>query len=149
MENKAKELIKKLLSYAKINPEILVSKKEGGLKLNIDCEESALIIGRHGETLKALQYLVNIIWQKENSTQEDFTKIILDVGNYRSQKEQDLQNLIQRTVQNVTRSGRVEVLPPMSAYERRLIHVALENNNDVMTESIGEGDSRRVIIKPR
>ncbi len=149
MEKEAQELIAKILSFANIKPDLVLDKTDLSLKIEIDCDDSALLIGRHGETLKALQYIVNIIWQKQNSANEDFKKIVLDVGNYRSQKEQDLKNLIQVTSQNVMRSGRVEVLPPMSAYERRLIHVALENNKDVMTESIGEGDSRRVIIKPR
>lgn len=114
-------------------------------RINIDTEDPSMLIGFHGENIHALQHLLKVIsWKK---TQKEFN-ILLDVGNYRQKQEENVINLAKRKVEMARRTQKTQVLPPMSAYFRRVVHLYLTESefDDVTTESIGEGDHRQVTI---
>ncbi len=116
------------------------------ITISIASEESAIIIGRHGKTLESLQFIINIILNSKSETQ---TKVILDSENYRTKRQETLERLAHATANQVIRSARAKTLEPMNPFERRIIHMALQGDNEVETYSIGEGISRRVCITPK
>lgn len=115
------------------------------LKLNINGEELGLVIGRRGQTLDSLQYLVSLVVNKEG----DWLRVVLDAEGYRARREETLRELAARLAKRVKRTGRRAALDPMNAGERRIIHLALQNDEGVHTHSEGEDPYRRVIITPR
>lgn len=114
-------------------------------RINIDSEDPSMLIGFHGENIHALQHLLKVIsWRQIN---EEFT-ILVDVDNYRKRQEENVLNLAERKVDMARKTNKTQVLPPMSSYFRRIIHLHLTRSefSDVTTESIGDGDHRQVTI---
>jgi len=108
-------------------------------------DELGLLIGRRGETLSSLQYLVNTIVGR---TGEDAPVYGLDIEGYRRRREQTLVDLAREVAQEVRETGDVITLEPMPASERRIVHLALETEDGVRTESVGSGDRRQVEVLP-
>jgi spoIIIJ-associated protein len=106
----------------------------------------SILIGHRGETLAALQYITRLIVGKEL---QHPLPIVLDVEGYRARREKQLRQLAQRMAQQAIERGRTMTLEPMPANERRIIHIELRDHAQVTTESIGEGDHRKVTIVPR
>jgi spoIIIJ-associated protein len=113
------------------------------LVLNVQGRDLGFLIGRRGETLEALQYLTRLIVGREV---ERRVNLVVDVEGYRVRRERSLQQLAQRMAERTVTTGRRQVLEPMSAAERRIVHVALRHHADVMTESIGQDENRKVTI---
>ena len=105
-----------------------------------------LLIGRRGQTLASLQYLVNLIVSRRVKGQPS---VVVDVEGYRARRFNSLSGLARRMADRVRQSGQAVTLEPMSASERRIIHMTLQDNVDVTTQSAGEGDGRKVTIAPR
>lgn len=116
------------------------------LALDIRTEDSGILIGRRGETLGALQFIVNMISGRRLQGEAG---VSLDVEGYRRRHYQSLQNMALRVAERVAATGRSIALEPMPARERRVIHLALADRQDVTTHSVGEGESRRVEIIPK
>jgi spoIIIJ-associated protein len=114
--------------------------------LNITGEDLGILIGRRGETLRALQYLVRLM---VSHRLKHWTNLVVDVENYLIRRRRSLESLANRVADQAVRAGRVQALEPMPAYERRLVHIALRKNPKVTTESIGEGERRKVTIVPK
>ncbi|MFQ5826902.1 MAG: RNA-binding cell elongation regulator Jag/EloR [Dehalococcoidia bacterium] len=114
--------------------------------LDIQGEDLGILIGRRGQTLVALQYLVNLIVAQRLKSR---VPLMLDVEGYKKRRYQALQSLAERIAQQVMDSGQPVTLEPMPANERRLIHLALADHSQVSTESIGLGEGRKVVILPR
>lgn len=112
--------------------------------INIQGEDAGLLIGRRGETLSALQFIVNLMLTSQGDRND---RIVLDVEQYRERRRRNLTVLAQRTAERVVSSGNVVALEPMSPADRRIIHIALENHARVTTESDGEGRDRRVTVR--
>ncbi|MFC1645397.1 protein jag [Patescibacteria group bacterium] len=106
---------------------------------------SNLLIGQHGINLDALQHIVRILVRKSDSNSIRF---ILDINSYRVEKNKTVIEYAKLLAQRVIEGGQPITTRPMTAYERRLVHIELEKNNQVETESIGDSKERRVIIKP-
>ena len=119
----------------------------GGPVIDITGDDSGLLIGRRGETLRALQYLVNLV--VKNNIPEENLRVILDIERYRERRENSLSEMALRVADKVMSSGRSISLEPMSAAERRVIHLALADHPRVSTHSSGIGESRKVTITPR
>ncbi len=119
----------------------------GGPSIDITGEDSGLLIGRRGETLRALQFLVNLIVR--NSLKEDAVRVVLDIERYKERRNNSLMDMAQRVADKVAGTGRAVSLEPMSAAERRVVHMALAEHPRVSTESTGMGDSRKVVITPK
>ena len=113
-----------------------------------EAERQALgaLIGRKGERLSALQHLLNLMLSKQMG---EWTRILVDVEGYRGRRERQLREIAQRAAQRVEETGRMLQLEPMSALERRWIHLALRSHGKVVTQSIGEEPERRVVVLPR
>lgn len=146
-----KKIVQDLLRMINVNVDIdILSDENSAIKVNLDSPDSALLIGYRGGNLAALQHLVNIIWQnqvRKKSTQENILKIIIDVGSYKTVRLDSIKKMSQDIAEQVIRTGRSEVLPVMSSYERRAVHTALSENKNIITESVGEDPYRRIIIK--
>lgn len=120
---------------------------EGGKIIKISGEGSGSLIGHHGETLDALQYLSNLaLSNKLSSDGEECPRINLDIEGYRARREETLRNLARRTAEKVKKYRRNIALDPMTPYERRIIHSALQNDRAVKTASIGSDENRRVVV---
>jgi spoIIIJ-associated protein len=104
------------------------------------------LIGRKGERLSALQHLLNLMLSKQMG---EWTRVLVDVEGYRGRRERQLREIAQRAAQRVEETGRMLQLEPMTALERRWIHLALRGHGNVVTQSIGEEPERRVVVLPR
>ena len=111
-----------------------------------DREALGSLIGRKGERLSALQHLVNLMLSRRTG---QWTRVLVDVEDYRGRRERQLEDLAERAAQRVVETGKMLQLEPMPALERRWIHLALRANTDVSTQSIGEEPNRRVVVLPR
>jgi spoIIIJ-associated protein len=114
---------------------------------NIEGDELGILIGRRGQTLSCLQYIVKII--SANKMQESLSPMVIDVNGYKERRFQVLRELAERVAEQVENSGKSCTLEPMPAYERRIIHVALADHQGVSTESVGFGEDRKVSINPK
>lgn len=119
---------------------------ENPILIDIEGEHVGLLIGRRGSTLQALQYITRLI---VNQQTHEWTNIVLDVDGYRRRRERSLTELAHRMAERVRRNGRPVSLEPMPPNERRIIHLALRDDPTVTTRSVGEGDKRKVTIRPR
>ena len=115
--------------------------------LSVDGDNAGLLIGHHGETLDALQYLANLAANRRiNGEKHEYVKITLDVENYREKRESALRALARRKAEKVLREKRSVMLEPMNPYERRIIHSEVQGIEGVSTNSIGVENNRRVVI---
>ncbi len=110
-----------------------------------DEQAMGLLIGRRGETLASLQFLLNLMVSRKV---KHWPQMIVDVGNYRQRRRESLEGLARRTADRVRQTGRSVSLEPMSPYERRLVHLALRGDTSVYTQSTGEGEGRKITIHP-
>lgn len=141
-EKYIKEIFKGLGLY---DVHITTTKKTEAISFDVECgEDYGCVIGRRGETLDAIQYLVRLVVGKEN---EEFKRVSVNVGNYREKRANTLTDLAKRNADKVLKYGRNVVLEPMNPYERRIIHTAVQQIENVESYSIGSDDSRRVVIK--
>lgn len=142
----AKEILTNILNKMGIDVKI-TDVKEGSNRIYIEMEsvQSGLIIGKQGKTLEALQFLLNLIII--NKTKSD-KKIILNIESYREKREKALRRLSKDIAHKVIRTGKPWTLEPMNPFERRLIHLTLQNDSRVSTKSEGEGIYRKVKVSP-
>jgi spoIIIJ-associated protein len=138
------DVLQHILRYMSIHALVQVrSTKPLTLNIHGINENLGLLIGRRGETLAALQLLVNLIVSHRTRHR---MRIIVDAENYRQRREENLRSLAQRVAQQVRSYHRSIALEAMPPHERRIVHIALADSKDISTESIGEGDERRVVI---
>jgi spoIIIJ-associated protein len=126
------------------NVTVGAAESDGVIYLQLQGEKLGVVIGRRGETLDALQYLTSLAANTGNGYQ----KVTLNIGNYREKREQTLTSLAKRVSDQVIRTGRSRTLEPMNPYERRIIHTAVQEIEGVVSNSVGEGSGRRVVISP-
>ncbi|MBM3934040.1 MAG: protein jag [SAR202 cluster bacterium] len=138
-------LIKNMGVTAVVNLRSTFREDVGGPVLEIDGDDSGLLIGRRGETLRALQFLVTFITGRRTNEK---VNIFVDISGYQARRYQALENMALKVAQRVESSGRPITLEPMPPNERRVIHMALADNPRVKTASTGEGDHRQVVVEP-
>lgn len=136
---------------ASVNPvhgALVESKAEApsSVTLNVEGDDLGILIGRRGQTLSCLQYLVRIIVGHQKKV---WLPIVIDVEGYKQRRCNALQAMALRIAEQVTQRKERFALEPMPAFDRRIIHLALVDHPDVTTESSGEGEARRVIIVPK
>jgi spoIIIJ-associated protein len=110
-----------------------------------DEEAMGLLIGRRGETLRSLQFMLNLLVSRRV---QRWPQIVVDVGNYRQRRQESLEGLARRMAERARQTGRPVMLEPMAAYERRIVHLALREDTTIYTESSGEGENRKIVIYP-
>jgi spoIIIJ-associated protein len=150
----AAEYLRDLLRLLDIETEVEVREPEtaadglgrASAVLDIEGEDMGLLIGRRGATLSAIQYLVNLAVTHKTDSR---VLVTVDVEHYHRRREETLRNLANRMADRVRRSRRPMTLEPMPANERRIIHLALSDDSAVVTGSVGQGDERKVVIRPR
>ncbi|MGB9839135.1 RNA-binding cell elongation regulator Jag/EloR [Thermovenabulum sp.] len=142
-EEKAVKFLKGLLIRLDLYAEIETEKIEDFFKINVKGRGLGVIIGKHGETLNSLQYLVNLV---ANKGWHEYIKIVIDVENYREKRERALVELAVKMAKRVKETKKSIKLEPMPPYERKIIHKTLQNDPRVKTHSEGEEPYRRVVI---
>ena len=143
VERFVKELINTLPTK---NIEYTVKCEDSYINIDINGQDINYLIGYRGETLNALQTLISSFVSIRTKSK---IKVILDIGKYKEKRKNTLVNLAIKTANNVIRNGKQVTLEPMQAYERKIIHTALQNNNKVKTYSIGEEPYRKIVISPK
>ena len=149
--NLSKEKIDKFLDefvkeFDDLSYDTNVDLENGFLKVNIDGNDSKMLIGYRGEVLNALQVILNSV---SNRASKEKTRIILNISNYREKREKSLEELADKISKTVIRTGKSITLEPMMAYERKIIHNRLQSSNKVKTYSIGEEPYRKVVISKK
>lgn len=149
MEKQLKQLTENLLAQLEIQPEsINISLADDTIHLDLKLSEAdtGILIGFHGETISALQLILSLLLYKQSNS---WKRLIVNIGDYRQQRSQALEKIAQTTAQKVKFSGEAISLFNLNPFERRVIHMALADHPDVVTESEGEGRQRHLIIKPK
>src|ERR1035437_4407669 len=146
----AKSVLEKLLDLMGVPATVTSQVNEGGeapasVTLNISGDDLGILIGRSGLTLSSLQYLVRLMVSNHTQTREP---ILIDVEGYKERRYRNLEAYARQMAEAVKMSRKPFTFEPMSSFERRLIHVALSGDLDVTTESMGEGENRKVVILP-
>ncbi len=145
-ENPALKLVSSLVSAMGLNAKVSAADgEEGEMKLTVDGEGVGVLIGHHGETLDALQYLANLAYAKGTSDKPK-RRVTLDVEGYREKRAETLRSLARRMSARVLKYKRPVTLEPMNPYERRIIHSEVQNIEGVTTHSIGVDAERRIVI---
>lgn len=145
---KAKNFLKKIIETMKLDVVIekFIDKQDNSVTFKLHAPELGIMIGKHGKTLDSLQYLTNLI---ANHGLEERVRIIVDVEDYRERREETLIRLANRLAEKVKKSGEKVELEPMNPRERKIIHMALQNSNKVVTGSDGVEPKRFVVIYPK
>jgi spoIIIJ-associated protein len=141
----ARELLAKMKLPAKVTAKYGDPDEGGDTPILIDIrgDELSILVGRRAETLNALQYILGLIVSKEA---QHWIQVVVDVEGFRARREKQLQQLARRMADQAVRTGKRQILEPMSSAERRIVHLELRNHADVYSESIGEEPARKVTI---
>ena len=150
-DEEAEQLVSELIDYflgamGVVADTYIREDDEGVMTFEIDGPDAGLLIGRRGETLQALQFIVRMVTNRQLGRK---AHVLIDIEDYRERRVQMLRRLARRTAGRVGSSGREYTLEPMSPAERRIIHMSLAGHDEVRTESEGEGNQRRVVIFPK
>jgi len=140
---KVREVIDSIVNCMGLNVNSDIKEDEDSIKVDIDGENLGLIIGHKGENLDALQLLTSVIVNKTG----EYKRIELDVQNYREKRKETLIHLAEKKARDVIKYGKNITLEPMTPYERRIIHTALQDDAKVTTMSVGNEPFRKVVIK--
>lgn len=141
--DEAKYFISGVLDKIGLKHELHVKLEKNEIKIVITGDKMGLLIGNHGKTLDSLQFLTNLYVNKHK---KNYVKVSIDTENYRKKREETLTNLAKSLARTVIKTGKSTSLEPMSANQRRIIHMALQNNPKIKTYSVGEEPRRRVVI---
>ena len=141
--DKGKQFLQDMFSKMGLSVQIEKMMTAEKITFQIHGEELGILIGKHGQTLDAIQYLTNLVANKEVA---GHCHIVVDVENYRSRREETLVNLAKRLASKVKRNRQKISLEPMSAFERKIIHLTLQNEVHIVTDSEGEEPYRHVVI---
>lgn len=139
--------LEKVLRMMGLHGRVTIKEEHEQIEATISGSQSGLLIGRRGRTLNEMQYLLNTISRRQFG--EASKRVFLDVGNYRYRRERTLFRLAERTARKVAATGHEIALESMNPQERRIIHLALQGHEAVLTLSRGDDPYRRVVITPR
>jgi spoIIIJ-associated protein len=146
-QEKIKDILSNILNFMHLPfSEINTALMAGRLLAEIKSPESSFIIGKNGQTLEALEHIATLILNKDENTR---IKITLNTEGYRKKQEKRIHSMAQKAAEQVKRTGKAFRFEPMSAKERRIIHLFLQNDPDIETLSEGEDIFRKVVIKPK
>jgi len=147
-EEDALAMVKELLANMNVESTVTMTDGEAGeKKITVEGGNAAILIGHHGETLDALQYLANLAANKKvNGEKREYVKISVDVEGYRAKREETLRALARRMAEKVLKYKKSVMLEPMNPYERRIIHSEVQKIEGVSTNSIGSDSNRKVVM---
>jgi spoIIIJ-associated protein len=150
--NLAEETVSKLLFHMNMQAQVSAHYEDSGrddrrtIHVDVRGEDLSILIGRRSETLNAFQYVASLMVGKEV---QQWVQLVVDVEGYRSRREDQLRRMARRMAEQTIKTGRRQILEPMSANERRIIHIELREHPAVTTESMGEDPYRKVTIIPK
>jgi spoIIIJ-associated protein len=142
----AKDKLEKLLKLLNIEATVEVSDDEERPTLMVDSADQALLIGRGGDNLRALQHMLNVLLRRDGAS-EGF--VAIDVAGYKKERAEKLKAIAQSALEEAVKTDKTVRLKPMNAYERRQIHMYLADSAEVVTESEGQEPHRIVVVKKR
>ena len=144
LQESVENIIKNLIAHIVQDPEMKVSFEENKINVTIEHETNpGLIIGKEGQNIEAIEYLTNRILAK---TWPEKYYVQLDAGGYRDKQDEDLKQKVLSWAKKVKETGKVQRTRPLSAYHRRLVHMELQQDKDIITKSVGDGPMKRVLI---
>lgn len=146
MEEKLSDVLDNLLGMLLLEGSYEIEEEEEGFVVSIETKDAGRLIGVRGESLEGLQLVVNQIMSRK-AGEEDFKRVILDVGGWRKQKEDELETRARDLGKQVLESEKDIELEPMSAWQRRVIHMTIQELGGLSSESVGEGRDRHIVIK--
>lgn len=146
LEGVTKEILDKMDIQANVYIASDAMPEDDSIYIQIHSQESGSLIGKSGAHLFALQHLIRVIAMKKIGERINFT---VDVNSYIENQKEALMEKVLETIDKVQKKQKPVELPPMNAYERRLVHMKVAAKSDLETDSIGEGDERRVVVKPK
>ncbi|MCL5439136.1 MAG: KH domain-containing protein [Patescibacteria group bacterium] len=138
--------IKDLLKYLEIEGDFTLTENDEGIEVVLNTKDTGIVIGYHGEVLEALQLVFSLVISKKIGW---FVRISLEVGDYKKNRIDFVKNLALQTKERVLLEKKEFTLPNLRSWERRIVHLSLQDDKEVVSESIGEGKDRVLIIKPR
>lgn len=139
-------ILKEILELLEVKSDFEIEEKDDLISIKLTAEESGIIIGYHGDTLDALQLILSLAVAKKL---DKFLRISIDVGDYKKNREDWLKNLALETKNRVLTEGKEIVLPQLKSWERRIIHLLLQNDDKVISQSQGEGRDRVLVVSPK
>lgn len=145
-KNTAEEKIKEVFATIGIEDSFEVNETPEIIEVIINSEDPGMIIGHHGDTLDSLQLILSLALAKDSG---EFKRVSLEVGDYKRNRSDYLKNLAEQTKQRALAEGREIFLPALKPWERREVHMYLSEDQEVMSESVGEGKERTLVVKPR
>ena len=140
------DLLNDLFEKVGVKETFEVSETEDMINVVITSEDPGLIIGHHGDTLDSLQLVLSLMVAKRLG---EYKRVSIEVGDYKKNRADYLKNLAEQTKDRVLTEGREIYLPNLKSWERREVHMYLQDDNDVYSESVGEGKERTLVVKPR
>lgn len=139
-------LVRKLLEKLEVQADITMSEQNEMLEVLLETEDSGIIIGYHGEVLEALQLVLTLMITKKLGR---FVRVSVEIGDYKKNRSAYLEKLASQMKERVLDDNREQTVSNLKPWERRVIHVLLQDDEDVTTESVGEGRDRVIVIKPK
>ena len=143
---KIEKVVQKLLELLEIEAKLVVEREEDVFQVQLEASDPGVLIGYHGETLRALQRMVAMIVYRQTG---EWLKIVVNVGDYRQRRQESLEKMALAASQKAKLSQQSHALPPMPPAERRIIHLVLAEEPEVETISEGEDRERHVVIRPK
>ncbi|KKT92561.1 MAG: R3H domain protein [Parcubacteria group bacterium GW2011_GWC1_45_14] len=146
IKNTLEELLSKMGFDSTVEIDDSSEEEQDGIICNIlTKDDSNFLIGQYGVNLQAVQHIARLLVRKRTAEK---TKFIIDVNSYRKQKNESIVELAKEAAQQAVAEKRAVVMKPMSNYERRIVHLELSKDERITTESIGEGEGRKIVVKP-
>lgn len=145
MKEEIKKLTEEFFEKADFPAEVLVSQADEAFFIKIKTEEAQRLIGQNGQTLQEIQKILKAVLKKKTGSE---LSIDLDINGYKEKKTEYLRETARDAANEVFLSQKQKLLPIMSSYERRIVHMELANRSDVKTESLGQEPNRRIVVKP-
>ena len=146
LSKKKETAIKKFFKTLNIETDFEMSEDDETIKIVLKTEDTGIVIGYHGETLEALQLILSLILAKEEG---EFKRVSLEVGDYKKNRSEWLEKIALDAKENALSQNEAVYLPDLKSWERRIIHLLLQNDKEVISESSGEGKDRVLVIRPK
>lgn len=146
-KDKAQEkTIKKFFDLLGLDTDFKISEEDGIISLTLETQDSGIVIGYHGETLEALQLILSLILAKESG---EFKRVSIEVGDYKKNREEWLEKIALDAKEKALTENKEVYLSDLKSWERRVVHLLLQDDKEVVSESTGEGKERVLVVKPR
>lgn len=142
----SRETIEEIFKSLSIEGDFEVEENDEGYDIKLETPDSGIVIGHHGDTLEALQIITSLVLSKKSG---EFKRVSVEVGDYKKNRSEYLTNLALQTKERVLSTKSEIYLPDLKSWERRIVHMLLADDKEVLSESIGEGKDRVLVVKPR